>query len=40
MWLDLVITSGIIKSDLVNEMLAESFELLKILASMRKNLSK
>ena len=39
MWLDLVICSGMIKSDFVKEMHTESLELLKILSSMRKRLS-
>ena len=40
MWLDLCISSGIIKSDFVKEIHRESLELLKILASMRKTISK
>lgn len=40
MWLDLCITSEIIKSEFVKEIHKESLELLKILASMRKNISK
>ena len=40
MWLELVISSGMLKSDFVNEMHTESLELLKILASMRKRSSK
>ena len=39
MWLDLVINSGILKSNFVKEMHTESLELLKILSSMRKRLS-
>ena len=39
MWLDLVIKSGLINSDFVNELHKESLELLKILSSMRKRLS-
>jgi four helix bundle protein len=40
MWLDLCISSVIIKSDFVKEIHKESLELLKILASMRKTISK
>jgi four helix bundle protein len=40
MWLDLCITSEIIKSEFVKEIHKESLELLKILASMRKTVSK
>lgn len=36
MWLDLTVSSGIIKDQLTQEMHAESLELLKILASIRK----
>ena len=36
MWLDLILTSGIITSSIVKQMHIESLELLKILASMRK----
>jgi len=39
MWLDLVITSGIINTPFVKEMHHESLELLKILSSMRKRAS-
>ena len=39
MWLDLVINSGILKSNFVKEMHTESLELLKVLSSMRKRLS-
>lgn len=39
MWLDLIISSKIIKNGLVSEMHAESLGLLKILASMRKRSS-
>lgn len=36
MWLDLTVSSGIIKDQLTQEMHAKSLELLKILASIRK----
>ena len=36
MWLDLILTSGIITSSIVKQMHIESLELLKILASIRK----
>jgi four helix bundle protein len=36
MWLELTNSAGIVKNSLVTEMHAESLELLKILASMRK----
>ena len=39
MWLDLLITSGIITAPFVKEMHHESLELLKILSSMRKRAS-
>lgn len=38
MWLDLIITSGILTTDYVKSLHAESEELLKILAAMRKKL--
>lgn len=40
MWLALIIESGIINDDFVREIHAESIELLKILASMRKRISR
>lgn len=40
MWLDLIVTSKMIQNDFINEMHDESLELVKILASMRKRLSK
>ncbi len=39
MWLDLTIASGILTTDFIKKMHAESLELLKILASMRKRAS-
>lgn len=39
MWLDLIVESKIINSEMVKEMHKESLELLKILSSMRKRLS-
>lgn len=36
MWLDLTISSGMVKNNLVLEIHTESMELLKIVASMRK----
>lgn len=39
MWFDLVIASGIIKSDFITDLHNESLELLKILAAMRKRAS-
>ena len=35
MWLDLIISSGLLANDFLKEMHNESLELLKILASMR-----
>jgi len=40
MWLDLTTTSGLVTNSLAQLMHAESIELLKILASMRKRTSK
>jgi len=40
MWLDLIISSGILTNNFVNELHKESVEILKILAKMRKNLEK
>lgn len=39
MWLELLITSGIMESDYIKKLPVESLELLKILANMRKNLT-
>ncbi len=39
MWIDLLISSGIQCNDFIRSVHAESFELLKILSSMRKKLS-
>lgn len=39
MWLDLLITSGILTTETVNQLHQESIELLKILSTMRKKLS-
>lgn len=39
MWIDLLICSGIQSNDFIRSIHAESFELLKILSSMRKKLS-
>jgi four helix bundle protein len=39
MWIDLLICSGIQNNDFIRSVHAESFELLKILSSMRKKLS-
>lgn len=39
MWLDLIITSGLIDTQFSNDLYNESVELLKILASMRKRAS-
>ena len=39
MWIDLLICSGIQSNDFAQNLHKESFELLKILASMRKKLS-
>jgi four helix bundle protein len=38
MWLDLIIDSKILENELIIEMHKESFELVRILASMRKKL--
>lgn len=38
MWLDLIIASGMLSSDYIKSLHAESEELLKILVSMRKRL--
>ncbi|WP_372647975.1 four helix bundle protein [Draconibacterium sp.] len=40
MWLDLIITSEIFTGSFIKELHKESIELLKILASMRKRLSR
>jgi four helix bundle protein len=40
MWLDLIIDSGVLTGTFISELHAESIELLKILASMRKRVSK
>ncbi len=40
MWLALIIESGILSDDFVRKIHAESIELLKILASMRKRISR
>ncbi len=40
MWLDLIITSEMLKTDFVKELYSESMELLKILSKMRWNASK
>ncbi|WP_321371809.1 four helix bundle protein [uncultured Draconibacterium sp.] len=40
MWLDLIISSGILTTLFINDLHKESIELLKILASMRKRLSR
>jgi len=39
MWLELVIASKILDTQFIKELHSESFEILKILASMRKRLS-
>ncbi len=39
MWLDLIIESKILNTELVNETYTESAELVKILASMRKRVN-
>ena len=40
MWIDLIISSGILSSPFIRNLHSESMELLKILASMRKRLSR
>ncbi len=40
MWLDLMMDSGVLNNTLIKEAHSESMELLKILASMRKRVSK
>ncbi|WP_163324389.1 four helix bundle protein [Draconibacterium mangrovi] len=40
MWLDLIVSSGILTTSFIKDLHKESFELLKILASMRKRLSR
>ena len=39
MWLDLIISSGILQNDFIKELHSESIELIKILSKMRKNIS-
>lgn len=39
MWLDLLISSGIVNDDFIRNLYTESLEIVKILASMRKRLS-
>ncbi len=39
MWIDLLISSGILNNEFAQNIHAENFELLKILSSMRKKLS-
>ena len=39
MWIDLLIDSGILNNDFAQNLHKESFEILKILSSMRKKLS-
>jgi four helix bundle protein len=39
LWLDLLICSGLLDKEFAQNLHAESFELLKILSSMRKKLS-
>ncbi|KJF45528.1 hypothetical protein LH29_09285 [Draconibacterium sediminis] len=40
MWLDLIVSSGILTTSFIKDLHKESLELLKILASMRKRLSR
>ncbi len=40
MWLDLIISSGILVNDFIKNLYKESHEIIKILAKMRKKLSK
>ena len=40
MWLDLILSSGMLSSDFIKNLHLESLELLKILSSMRKRASK
>ena len=39
MWIDLIISSGILNNDFIQELYTESIEIIKILSNIRKNAS-